>query len=110
MRETIDCLSNVVRRDSNSENTPTLGRFAWFSTETLAEAKCVSSEQIQAKLSEFLQVPCIGPDYEESTLESVQVVERLLLLGRTQATRGLGAGELRTFVKGEAVRKPSSFR
>jgi hypothetical protein len=40
------------------------------------DAKHVSSEQTLAKLDEFRQMPWIEPNYEETTLEGLKVVER----------------------------------
>jgi hypothetical protein len=47
-----------------------------FSIEPPLEADHVSSEDTQAKLEEFHQMPWIEPNYKQATLEAIQGVER----------------------------------
>jgi hypothetical protein len=47
-----------------------------FSFDAPLEANHVSSEDIQAQLDEFRQMPWIKPDYKAATLDALRKVER----------------------------------
>jgi ribosome-binding factor A len=47
-----------------------------FSFDTSLEANHVSSEDTQAQLDEFRQMPWIKPDYKAATLDALRKAER----------------------------------
>ena len=78
LRETIDCVSNVVRRDSNSEkHAKPLGRFAWFST----KGHCTVSRMLRIQVAQLEKVA-----FRSITLRPIRMPPRLgMLLGCTPA-------------------------
>ena len=77
-----------------------------FSFDAPLEANHVSSEDTQAQLDEFRQMPWIKPDYKAATLDALRMVERYWRQAEYLLLTEAGTAHISTLT----IRPPSSAR